>query len=242
MAICGIYKITNKINNHAYIGLSIDIERRWKEHKKMKYRACIYDAFIKYGIENFQFTILEECQKDKLNEQEKYWIAYYDTYKNGYNSTSGGEGGYGNGNRRSVVQYDLEGNFIQTFESISEAERVLGIKPKTSNITKVCQNNAYESNGYQWRYLNEEIDYQLNIEKSPLKEKLKQGSQNGHKNRIYISTKVAQCDKNTHQIIKIFNSVKEASKITGICFTSIYKVCNGTRNSAGGYYWINIDI
>ena len=85
MPICGIYKITNQLNGHAYIGLSIDIERRWKEHRKMKYRACIYDAFVKYGIDNFKFTILEECQKDKLNEQEKYWIAYYNTYKNSFN-------------------------------------------------------------------------------------------------------------------------------------------------------------
>lgn len=240
MAICGIYKITNQLNGHAYIGLSIDIERRWKEHKKMKYRACLYDAFIKYGIDNFKFTILEECQRNKLNEREKYWIAYYNTYKNGYNSTPGGESSYGNGNKREVVQYDLEGNFIQTFESISEAERVLELKPKTSNITRVCQGKAYESNGYQWRYLNEDIDYQLNIGKSPLKEKLKKASLKAKENRIYNSKKVAQCDKKSHKIIKIFNSVKEASEITKICFTSIYKVCNGTRNSAGGYYWMNI--
>lgn len=138
------------------------------------------------------------------------------------------------------MQYDLEGNFIQTFESISEAERVLELKPKTSNITRVCQGKAYESNGYQWRYLNEDIDYQLNIGKSPLKEKLKKASLKAKENRIYNSKKVAQCDKKSHKIIKIFNSVKEASEITKICFTSIYKVCNGTRNSAGGYYWMNI--
>ena len=240
MPICGIYKITNQLNGHAYIGLSIDIERRWKEHRKMKYRACIYDAFVKYGIDNFKFTILEECQKDKLNEQEKYWIAYYNTYKNGYNSTPGGEGGYGSGNRREVVQYDLDGNFIQTFESISEAERVLKLKPKSSNITRVCQGKAYESNGYQWRYLNEDIDYQLNIGKSPLKEVLQNASKKSKENRIYNSKRVAQCDKNTHEIIKVFNSIKEASEITKTNFTGIYKVCKGIRNTAGGYYWIDI--
>ena len=49
MAICGIYKITNKINNHAYIGQSIDIARRWEDHKGMYYQCSLYDAFKKYG-------------------------------------------------------------------------------------------------------------------------------------------------------------------------------------------------
>lgn len=49
---------------------------------------------------------------------------------------------------------------------------------------------------------------------------------------------VVQCDKKTHEKIRIFNSIKEASEITGVCLTSIYKVINGTRNTAGGYYWI----
>ena len=31
--ICGIYKITNTLNTHSYIGQSIDIEKRWKYHK-----------------------------------------------------------------------------------------------------------------------------------------------------------------------------------------------------------------
>ena len=59
-------------------------------------------------------------------------------------------------------------------------------------------------------------------------------------NRIYNSKKVAQCDKKSHKIIKIFNSVKEASEITKTNFTGIYKVCKGIRNTAGGYYWIDI--
>ena len=44
----------------------------------------------KYGIENFTFSVIEECSQEQLNEREIYWIEYYDTYKNGYNSTLGG--------------------------------------------------------------------------------------------------------------------------------------------------------
>ena len=49
----------------------------------------------KYGIEHFNISLIEECDSFILDEREKYWIAYYDTYFNkeaGYNATIGGEG------------------------------------------------------------------------------------------------------------------------------------------------------
>lgn len=94
----GIYKITNRINGNSYIGLSVDIERRWKAHLQRykdstnkEYEKVLYKAFRKYGIENFDFTIIEECSLEKLREREKFWIAHFNTYHNGYNSTEGGE-------------------------------------------------------------------------------------------------------------------------------------------------------
>ena len=82
----GIYKITNKINNKCYIGQSIDINRRWLEHKNPNNwdrKSILYDAFKKYDIENFSFEIIEECNQEELNEREIYWIDYYDSYNNG---------------------------------------------------------------------------------------------------------------------------------------------------------------
>ena len=100
---CGIYKITNKINNHSYIGQSINIKQRWSSHKSYyktnalskneKYYNCnLYTAMRKYGIDNFVFEIIEECDSELLDEREKYWIEFYDTYNNGYNMTKGGDG------------------------------------------------------------------------------------------------------------------------------------------------------
>ena len=67
----GIYKITNLINNNAYIGLSINIEKRWLAHKERsqdvfnkEYDKILYKAFRKYGIDNFKFEILEECKPE----------------------------------------------------------------------------------------------------------------------------------------------------------------------------------
>ena len=46
----------------------------------------------KYGYNHFSIEQIEECPNELLQEREKYWIEYYDSYKNGYNATLGGEG------------------------------------------------------------------------------------------------------------------------------------------------------
>jgi len=96
----GIYKIKNLINNNLYIGQAINIEERWKDHKwelnnNKKCNKYLQNAWNKYGKDNFEFSIIEECEEDKLNEKEIYYISYYDSYNNGYNLTKGGDGSRG---------------------------------------------------------------------------------------------------------------------------------------------------
>ena len=92
----GIYKITNKINGNAYVGLSVDIEKRWKTHLQRyledgpEYNKVLYKAMRKYGVDNFSFEVLEICEAESLVEREEYWIDFYDTFHNGYNATPGG--------------------------------------------------------------------------------------------------------------------------------------------------------
>ena len=91
--ICGIYKITNLITQKVYIGQSIDIKRRWWEHKSRAfeetsncYNKPLYRSIRKYGIDNFTLDILEECSIEQLNEKEAYYIALYDCINpKGYN-------------------------------------------------------------------------------------------------------------------------------------------------------------
>lgn len=92
----GIYKITNKINGDAYIGQSTQIEERFIEHKNptnwaRESNKSLYKAFIQFGLQNFDFSVLEECKKEELNDKEQYWIGYYSTYPNQYNMTPGGQ-------------------------------------------------------------------------------------------------------------------------------------------------------
>lgn len=97
----GIYKFTNKLTGEAYIGQSVDIKRRYNQHKnrydKFYKEAPIEDTYFHsmlrhYGFHNFDFEILEECDVEKLNERETYYIAFYNSlYPNGYNRTIGGD-------------------------------------------------------------------------------------------------------------------------------------------------------
>lgn len=100
----GIYKITNKINQKCYIGQSIHIEKRWKEHVDLAPtgETLLYKAFRKYGIENFIFEIIEECQANQLGAKEKYWSTYYNSLTpNGYNMVECGDQSFGEYNQNS---------------------------------------------------------------------------------------------------------------------------------------------
>lgn len=88
-----IYKITNKVNGKSYIGQTrYTIEFRWKQHQHKNDNTYFHNAIHKYGIENFSIEILEKCNIEDLNSREIFYIAKYDTFKNGYNLTIGGDG------------------------------------------------------------------------------------------------------------------------------------------------------
>jgi uncharacterized protein YoxC len=92
---CGIYKITNQLDDMCYIGQSVDIATRWKDHAKCglgidtPQNNKLYQAMIKDGLWNFSFEILEECPREQLNEKEKYYIQLYQSKEYGYNTTAG---------------------------------------------------------------------------------------------------------------------------------------------------------
>lgn len=80
----GIYKIKNKINNKIYIGQSLNIKRRIAEHKtpNAKGNNKLHNDIQELGVDNFEFEILEICNKDKLNEREQYYIKKLNPYYN----------------------------------------------------------------------------------------------------------------------------------------------------------------
>jgi group I intron endonuclease len=88
-----IYKITNLVNSKCYIGYTENIERRWRQHKTLirRGKSPLYQAFRKYGLNNFKFEIIfSSDQKDLTIQKEKEYIAEHNSMKFGYNVCEGG--------------------------------------------------------------------------------------------------------------------------------------------------------
>lgn len=218
--ICGIYKITNIMNGHVYIGQSREIHKRWIEHKttfKSKTKGTIlYKAMQKYGFENFVFEIIEECQPKDLDKREIYYIKEYNSYafnepRCGYNMTKGGDGQNGWG--KKVCQYSLDGNYIKTFDSMVEAERELGFS--RGGITNCCSHRRNSLGGYMWQFEGEEPP------------------------KPYINPKeksVCQYDLDGN-FIRTFKSITDASIFLGCNKTQISECCRLEDKSCFGYQW-----
>lgn len=167
----GIYKITNKINNKVYIGQSKDIEKRWKEHKFGCFNKNISDydskknrAFRKYGIDNFCFEVIELLDELLLDEREKYWIQYYDSVNNGYNTSYGGYSPNLQGENHSQAkfsQYIIDKIIQDLIDNVFSYDEIC----RKYNITKPMLSNI--NRGKNW--VKENINYPIRDEKPSAK-------------------------------------------------------------------------
>lgn len=105
------------------------------------------------GKENFFIEIIENCPNELLNERERYWIKFYNSYNDGFLWS------FNNifpqnakcNNQKKVAQYDLQGNLLQIYSSRAEASRQTGID--SSSIAKCCNKKQKTCKGYIWRNL-----------------------------------------------------------------------------------------
>ena len=221
----GIYKITNKINGHYYIGQSVDIDKRFREHcfsarhfDDKDHNSPIHLAIAKYGENNFTLELLENCDKTELNEREVYWIRLLEATKNGnYNILTGGQDRI-KFDDKPVELYDLTGKYVKTIPSATLTAKELGVS--RNSIYGVLHKERPTCKGYQMKYAE---DKRTIIE--PFISK--QGG----------ALRVAQINPTTNQIIKIFNSIAEASRETGADSSTITKVYKGKLKTTKSYKW-----
>ena len=159
--------------NKWYIGQTANPEGRFNQHKyeaiTKKDNSIFHKAIRKYGLENFVYCLLEDnILKENLNMREIAWIEYYDSFYSGYNSTFGGRGPQGfimskelrkriseshkgkpSNRRKKVSKYDLNGNYIQTYNSVAEATNQ---NPKCLSIYSVCSGISKQTGGFIWKY------------------------------------------------------------------------------------------
>lgn len=149
-----IYKCTCLINGKIYIGQTIqDYNERWKDHiqeafndKQPSYNYKFHKAIRKYGENNFKWSILETVSCDNvenlleiLNNLEIKYIKQYDSFKNGYNSTKGGNSF--SREFKEVIAYNELGNKIKTFESVNDASEYY--KTEIYKIRSCCERSQY---------------------------------------------------------------------------------------------------
>ena len=217
----GIYKITNLKNNLVYIGQTVNFGIRRRDHWSDKTNDDLHNDIQKLGREYFKFEIIEKCDVDQLDEREKYWIEYYDSYNMGYNNTEGGSGNKLNAKNSQcipVYAYNLDGTFAAEYYSIASAMRKLNMK--SNNITRciIHNDNHHHSGGFMWRtYKTDQI---------PAFEKNLGGKS------IYCY------DLNTRLFVKEYKTVTEAGmELCGKRTPHICSAANGSRKSACGFLW-----
>lgn len=164
-------------NGKKYIGYTgNNVKRRWGNGKHYKQHKHFYNAIQKYGWENITHEIVFQTDnKQYALEKEMEYIKLYksNNRKFGYNNSIGGESGFNGGKHsyrtiqrlknnskiadltrermsKPVAQYDLTGNFIMFYKSISEASLLSGITRGT--IERGCKNKLTKPNKYFWEY------------------------------------------------------------------------------------------
>lgn len=208
-----VYAHVNKINGKIYIGITKDIKSRWVANGK-NYKNCnrFWNAISKYGWHNFlHIVLIENISQDMACIFEKELIKKYNTKKYGYNIKDGGSiGGCTPPENRSlpVYQYDLDGNFIKKWNTLSEAKKKYG-----KSIYPNHENRSFY--GFLWSY----TDYETMLPYTPQNSKLN--------NPIY------QYDYDGN-FIKRWNSQKDAIEKFGL---TIRQSANGYHVLGSGYRW-----
>lgn len=149
-----LYCIRNEISGKEYIGVTIDPERRWRQHKNLSKTHCkaLKDAMVKYGVENFSFDILC-CGEDKyIDELEIKAIRNFNTQTpNGYNLTLGGEGTLyykwdddWNNLLGTMTDRELSKRLQVPHCTIGERRRSFGIPTYTDRCKKIFEDNIHK--------------------------------------------------------------------------------------------------
>ena len=127
-----IYKVTNTINGKYYIGQTIqNVKERFYQHcatkcSKAVSNMAIHRAIKKYGKSNFTVEVIEEIDSANLNDRERYWIKYYNSYNNGYNSTKGGQDGckpFKDLDVESIIKEYNTGKSLRTLGTIFKVDK-----------------------------------------------------------------------------------------------------------------------
>tara|TARA_B100000953_G_C17999544_1_gene414674 strand:- start:270 stop:932 length:663 start_codon:yes stop_codon:yes gene_type:complete len=205
-----IYKVINTKNNKIYIGATtVSLESRKYDHllkARVNKGSILHKALATFKPEDFNWVQLDTASNNnELAEKEKQYILKYNSKEGGYNADSGG------GIKKTVYQYSKKGELLAEYDCLESAANAVNVHK--NSISNTCLGQNKTCTGFYWSYkLYEKYPIILDFRKK----------------------KVLQIDLND-KIVNEFDSVSEASRVTGISKTCIARVCRSERKQTSGY-------
>lgn len=211
---CGIYKLVFKETDKVYVGQSINIEKRYKDHVRNVQKSIkMQEAFKTYGTPNL--IILDTCELDKLDELEIHYIDKFDSYNNGFNSTTGGV------TAKSERKYDDE-VYIGILLSLCDIDKSFMDIAIEYNVSYTFIRRIYNQESHLWlkNLLPDEYKIAINLKRS-----------NSERASKYSGVILIGPDDSEYDVENIADLIKEF----GLDVAGLYRVLSGKRNHHKGF-------
>lgn len=244
-----IYCFHNIKNNKRYIGQTVNLHSRYKDHFNSKLNDEFHQELRK-NPDNFEFIILEEVKETELDNREIYWIDYYNSFLDGYNNNKGGNSHRGF-KKSEEMRKKLSQSAKKRFNNLTDSEKEIFsnsikeamknpiIRKKLSDYAK--EHSKGEKNGMFGKHHSEKTRMILSKsktgEKHPwfgkhLPEDMRKKISDSHKKPVV-------CLKD-NEIIKIYQSIADAAE-DGFTRSNISQCCTHKIKSHKGFQWMYYD-
>ena len=216
----GIYKITSP-SGKIYIGQSININKRWDNHKRHSgIGPKLKNSYIKHGFDFHIKEIIEECSIEQLNEKEIYWKQIY-INKYGWKKMLFCEIYDSGGGPKSEETKNKQSQGLKQAYNTGKKQPVWKDKKRPGHSKYMKENS-----GFKYKRTPEHEYIKSQAVKKVFSEKGKEIGKKISKGKIGKGTKSIQCIETN----EIFNSIKECSEKTGISKGCICNFLKGKYN------------
>ena len=225
----GIYMITNNITGDCYIGQSVDIPRRIREHLYVDKKPFtpVKEAIKQYGKENFSVSVLEECQdRSMLYERELYWIG---KLQPAYNIRMGGVGDESY-RQKEETKVKLRDAGKRQWKAMSDEQKAAQIArltgpPVGHPVLPETREKLRQAN------LGKKASEESKAKRSAtFAAKRAAGWHKAQPKEPYRRYPIVCNETGKH-----YNNVTEAASDMGMCRDTIFRQLNGKRATAKGY-------
>ena len=221
----GIYIITNNTTNESYIGQSNNVERRFFEHRSPSNikgsRSLVAQSIRKYGIENFSFEILKECTQEELIDLERMFIKKLHPALNRQYT------GWGH---TEATKCAIRKKTKEHWNNLTDDEKNRIIK---CNLVGPGKNHQVSQSA--------RMKISETLKGRPLskahKQKISDSLKGKPKDNSSRQKAVQMIDIKTGEVLKTFESIKNASSYVGVTASSINKALKGVQKTSGEMCW-----